>query len=434
MRFITLLLVALCFGAQAQTQIKITGGTFSEVPIAVVPFETGQFISYAPMHTMIDGALEHSGDFKALDARNLLSRPIIGGNIIWRDFRVLKQEYVVLGRMEPVELGSYLVSYELWDVIKQENVFSRMVKTNLPPKRLSQVISDDIYQAITGVPGIASTRMLYVTSQNYGGYFEFKLKVADSDFKSVQTVVTSSEPILSPTWSPDGKRFAYSTYVDGQSMVFIQDLKSAQRQRIQAFEGINGAPSWSPNGNKLALTLSKDGNTEIYLYDLMSKRFQRLTTNPAIDTEPSWFPDGRSLVFTSNRGGSPQLYKLSISSGKVKRLTFDGKYNTKGQITPDGKNVVFVHKKGGTYNIALKGLDSNVFKLISQSTLDESPSISPNGLYVVYATQVRGQNTLAVSSVKTDRKKFIPTRSAIREPAWSPFFQKNEKIRKIIEL
>lgn len=422
-RILVLLLVVVSLPANAELMIEITEGRDDALPVAIVPFaEPGESVP-EDVAAIVSADLHRSGQFRPLPPTDLLSRPRPGDDILWRDFRVLGTDYLITGAVENIGPQRYRVKYALFDVPQQKEVLSETYEPSASRLRdVAHAISDRVYEHLTGVRGAFSTKILYVTL-NRNDRYPFQLQYADADGARAQTILKSKEPIMSPTWSPDGGKVAYVSFEsDGLPGIYIHDLASSSRERVTAFPGINGAPDWSPDGSRLALTLSRDGNPEIYSFELASGELKRLTRHYGIDTEPRWLPDGRSLVFTSSRSGGPQIYKMDLDSGNVRRLTFEGAYNARSDVTPDGRYLVFVHRRNGDFHIGVKDLKRGTFDVITKTDMDESPSVAPNGSMIIYGTQQRGTGVLQAVSIDGRVKMNLPSREGeVREPAWSPF-------------
>lgn len=415
----TTLLSSICVGlplaAHAELQIEIAK-SFAQAPkVAIVPFESDQILS-----PIISANLNRSGQLTS--ASNLPERPTRLQDINQAAWQSAGIPYVVVGRVNTSATG-FEVQYELLDVEKNTRLLGE--KINVPANRMREaahLISDKIYQALTGVAGDFSGRIAYVLRDRKNGKPFFTLQIADSDGQQPRTVLESVEPILSPTWTPDGRKLAYVSFETGRPAIYMQDLASGERDTLAQFKGLNGAPSFSPDGKQMLLTASKDGNPEIYLMNLNNKQLQRLTNDSAIDTEARFAADGKSFVFTSDRGGTPQIYRYNLDSGQTKRLTFNGRFNARGSLSKDGQSLALVHRQSGQqFQVGIMDLASGVISILTPTPLDESPSFSPNGQMVVYATRERGRGMLAIMSTDGRFRMNLPSQSGeVREPAWAP--------------
>lgn len=413
--------------ARAVLTIEIVNGVEGALPIAVVPF-AWQGEGPAPdtdVAGVVRDDLHRSGQFETLAVSDMVERPDTQDAVNFGTWRLLKMDYLVIGRLMPAGNG-YRAEFELYNTHSQKRLTGYGINASAGDLRaLSHHISDLIYKELLGVEGAFSTRIAYITAEGAGDDRSFALHVADADGYNPQTIVRSAKPLLSPAWSPDGKKLAYVSFESGNSSVFVQDLASGQRRRIASFKGINGAPDFSPDGTRLALALSKAGSPDIYVLDLDSGNLRRLTDHWAIDTEPRWMPDGRSLVFTSDRGGRPQLYTLNATTGATERLTYDGDYNAGASVGPRGRLVAMVHGRNNDFRIAVLDRQNSVVKVLSDGPLDESPSFAPNGSMILYATQYGGHGTLAaVSADGRVHQRLSVSEGDVREPAWSPILSR----------
>ncbi len=413
--------------AQAELTIEITKGRQGGLPIAVVPFGWQGPTMTPPQDVakIVAADLERSGRFDPVAERDLLARPTEGSQINFRDWRLVGAPHLVVGKVSAVG-GNYTVQFQLFDVYRESQKIGYTFQVQEKELRsIAHRISDIIYESLTGEKGAFGTRIAYITSTVWqaNSVRYYALYVADIDGYNPQLIVRSKEPLMSPSWSSDGRKLAYVSFEGQRPVIMIQDIFTAQREKAAAFSGINGAPSWSPDGTRLAMSLSKDGNSEIYVMHVASGRLQRLTDHLAIDTEPNWSPDGRTLVFTSDRGGNPQIYKVSVDGGKAARVTFDGRYNARASFSPDGKRITFISGDGSNFRVAVQELARGNMQILTNSRLDESPSFSPNGTMIVYATEYANRGVLAAISLdgRVQQRILLQEGGDAREPAWGPF-------------
>ena len=422
-RFILLFMVVLSSYANAQlTNITISHGVDNPTRIAVVPFNYSGAKLSEDIPQIIRDDLNFSGQFESIPTDKMISYPISESEIRYRDWKMINAEYILIGGITE-QAGRYSASYELFDVAQQKRVFIKMSVDGVDSqlRDMAHRISDKVYETLTGIRGIFSTKIIYVEAFQKPN--RYRLMLSDFDGARSRILLDSKQPIMSPVWSPDGSRVAYVSFETDRPAIYVQTLSSGRKEQITNFKGLNGAPAWSPDGQKLAMVLSKDDNPEIYTVDLASRAFTRITNQFAIDTEPSWTIDGTGIFFTSDRGVRPQIYKVTLATGVTERVTFDGDYNARGRVSPDGKSLVMVNKRTNVYQIAAQDLKSGNLRILTETNYDESPTIAPNGAMLMYATSVGGKGILGAVSLDARTKVRLPSKQGdVREPAWSPFF------------
>jgi TolB protein len=414
-----LLIMQLCIfqNAFAALNIDITQIMESALPIAVVPF--GLEISGLPVQedvaTIISNDLGRSGRFSVLQNTQHPEKPNNPTQLnvaIWKELT----RYVVLGTVQTTG-NNYTVTFHLINVVDRQTMLSQSLPSaRMDLRKTAHKISDLIYQTLTGEMGAFDSRIAYITTHKTAKGKQYRLQVSDFDGFNAKIIAQGDEPILSPAWSPDGRRLAYVSLENKRMAIYVQDIYSNLRDQVSAHQGLNSSPAWSPDGTKLAMTLSKDGNAEIYVLDLTTKSLQRLTYDQAIDTEPAWSPDGKTIVFTSDRGGKPQIYQILSKGGSAQRLTFQGNYNARASFSPSGQRLVLINGDGGAYRIAV--LENGQIRYLSETSADKSPSFAPNGSMVMYATQ----RSLAAVSIdgRVRQRISVEAGAEVRESAWSP--------------
>lgn len=429
------LLWSLASIANASIYVEITGGVAAGLPIAIVPFslEGGDKSSIEDIAKVIKSDLENSGQFKPTAFETLKQFPTHQNDVQYPYWQSLGVEDLIVGNIKKTG-STYSVHFALMDVIRQKSEGaskSPLLTMHFDNVRaqdfraLAHHISDLVFEKLIGIKGIFSTRIAYVSVVPGAKGTTHTLEVADSDGFNPKPLYRSAFPLMSPAWSPDGKRIAFVSFEKDRAGINIVDVISGRVERLTQFPGINGAPTWSPDNRTIALVLSKDGSPKIYTIDVNSKQLTRLTDGTSIDTEPSFAPDGRSIVFTSGRGGKPQIYRVALGSGKVERVSFKGNYNAKPSLTPDNKKLVMLHRdEDGLFNIAVQTLSSGELKILTRSSLSDSPNLAPNGMMVLYGSEAGGKGVLGAVSLDGRVKIRLPSREGnVQEPAWSPFVQ-----------
>lgn len=409
--------------AQADLTIQIDQSSDSALPIAILPFDWQGKTPPVNMSDIVGNDLLRSGKFRPVEESRLPGRPKTLEDVNFSKWKQLGTDNLLIGRVTEEANGHYEIEMRFIDLLRKQQVIGKRW-VNIPKSALRQVahkMSDLIYEELTGIRGAFNTRIAYVTVKNVDGKKQYSLEVADSDGHNSQPILRSRKPIMSPSWSPDGKMLAYVTFENGRSEVVIQSLDGKTRHIVASYKGINSAPSWSPDGKNLALTLSKDGSADVYIMNMKTKKLRRLTRNWAIETEAVWAPNGHSLFFNSDRRGQPQIFQVFLDTGEMRRISFVGRYNANPAVSPDGRYVAMVHANSG-FHIGLLDLYNDEFNILTKTYLDESPSFSPNGEMILYAMNQGGQGKLAVVSPNNNTTQILSVQKGeVRSPSWGPF-------------
>ncbi len=412
-----LMLLANAQTARAAMEIQVIGGAANKIALAMVPFQAAPGQPQPALTQIAGDDLNRSGQIRLVDTSGVPT-PFEPAQVNYATWRGKGAEALVIGQVTALPGGRFEVRFRLLDAVKQTQLAG--FSYNIAPEQwraTAHQIADIVYEKLTGTKGAFSSRIAYVQKQGR----KFELRVADADGQNPRTVVRSSEPLISPMFSPDGGRLVYVSFEDKKPVVYVQSLGDGSRRKVAAFKGSNSAPAWSPDGRRLAVVLTRDAASQLYLINADGSGLSRLTEGGNIDTEPVFSPDGQTVYFTSDRGGSPQIYRVPVNGGDVKRVTFSGSYNVSPAVSPDGRLLAFISRDEGRFRVALLELATGQTRVLTDSARDESPAFAPNGQSVLYATVQGGRGILGTVSLDgRTRARLSESGVDAREPAWGP--------------
>ena len=418
-----LVILALLAAAQARAQLEIivTDPGAQRSPIAIVPF-AGENAVGTTLTAIVRADLERSGLFRGVEVPPLSPAPTENTPVNYGEWRSRLADALVLGSVSANPDGRFEVRFRVYDIVKQAPLGAiAYVFTKDNARAAAHRVADFVYERITGEKGVFSTQIAYIVHRGSS----YELQIADADGERAQYLLRSNEPIISPVWSPEGKRIAYVSFESKKPVVYVHHLSENKRQVVASFRGSNSAPAWSPDGKTIAVVLSVEGGSQIYLISADGSGPRRRISNSAsIDTEPRYSTDGKWIYFTSDRGGSPQIYRMPSTGGEPQRVTFRGSYNVSPRPSPDGRVLAYVTRNAGKFQVALLDLSNRQVQVITDSDRDESPSFAPNGRMILLATVKGGRGVLsAVSSDGRIRQHLPYSGGDVREPSWGPFIE-----------
>ncbi len=403
--------------ALAQFRVEISGVGATQIPLAAAPFRD-EAASGVAISEVVRADLERSGVIRTLDVNVALDER---SAVDLQPLRGRGVDALLVGSVTRLIDGRFDVRFKLWDTVRNEELLAQSKVVLAADLRLAaHRVADEVHQKLTGERGVNATRIAYVVRDGR----RYTLNITDADGEGGQIALASPESIISPAWSPDGRKLAYVSFELQKAVVWVQDVTNGERRMIANFRGSNSAPSWSPDGQRLVLTLSQDGLAQIYTVPVAGGTPTRLTSSNGIDTEAVYAPDGRSVYFVSDRGGGPQIYRVPATGGTVERVSFNGDYNVSPVISPDGTQMAYITRLASGFRLMLQDLNDGTVTPLSDTQDDESPSFAPNGRLIVYATRLQGIDVLMTTTLdgKIKTRLLSMNRGAdMREPAWGPF-------------
>lgn len=411
---------------KSETKIEITNGINYEKKITVIPFKSIT-INYfnENIEKIIEQDLKNTGKFnlKKYEEKNLIEN---SSEITKENWEKLKKNIIIIGKIQNHSNNTYIINYELIDAFNYP--VKILIKNQIIIEKkwyryAAHNISDEIFEKLTGIRGAFRTRITYVIRKKNNTNFIYKLMVSDYDGNNQFTVRISSNPIMSPSWSPDGKKIVYSIFKkNGKSSLIIQTLKTGEIFQISNFPNHNGSPSFSHDGKKIVFSLSQTGSLNLYLIKLTNKKIYQITDNDSNNTEANWMPDNKTILYTSDEGGKPQIYKLNIKNGISERITWNENNNQESSISNDGKFIVMVTSNKKQQKISMQNLKTGEFQFLTNSFLDQKPTISPNGTMIIYSSLQNSKTVLKLISVNKKNNIQLPIEGGeIKFPNWSPY-------------
>ncbi|HLW28486.1 MAG TPA: Tol-Pal system beta propeller repeat protein TolB [Kiloniellales bacterium] len=431
---LALLLVGLTFftqSARAQLTVDITRGFVEPLPIAISNFHAldGEAGSAGrDIAGVITANLRSSGLFEPVDPRAFIQEPAsLHAGPRFADWRLLNAEALVSGSIDLQADGRMRVEFRLWDVLAEEQLVG-LAYTTTPSnwRRIAHIISDEVYERLTGEGGYFDTRIVYVAESGPQNRRVKRLAIMDQDGENHRYLTDGSTMVLTPRFSPTRQEITFMSYEGDRPRVYLFNLNTGQREVLGEFPGMTFAPNFSPDGNQVIFSMAAGGNTDIYTLDLRTRSTQRLTNHPSIDTSPSYAPDGRRIVFNSDRGGGQQLYVMDAQGGSVQRISFgEGRYATP-VWSPRGDLIAFTRMHQGNFYVGVMRPDGSGERMISRGYLVEGPTWAPNGRVLSFFRQEPADSSGQVRSrlVSVDVTGFnereLPTPMDASDPAWSP--------------
>lgn len=411
--------------ALAALHVDITQGNIQPMPIAIPDFIGGP--QGPQIAAVIRADLDRSGLFRALDPKSFIEQiKDINQPPQFNNWRVINAQALVAGQETVQPDGRLHADFRLWDVYGEQQMLGLQFSTNPANwRRIAHMISDKIYERITGEKGYFDTRIVFVAESGPAAKRVKRLAVMDEDGANPIFLTSGSYLVLTPRFNPTAQMIAYMSYAGGKPRVYLFDLESGRQEMLGNFPNMTFSPRFSPDGNKVAMTLESGGNSDIYVMDLRTRAVSRLTSDPGIDTAASFSPDGTRIAFESDRGGSQQIYVMNSDGSGAHRISFGSGRNGTPVWSPRGDLIAFTKQAGGTFRIGVMRTDGSGERIITNGWHDEGPTWAPNGRVLMFTRVGRGGRGSQIWSVDVTgrNEQRVSSPGSASDPAWSPLIQ-----------
>jgi TolB protein len=412
--------------AGAVLKLDVTQGTIQPVPIAIPDFvgvglqdpNGGRNVSQ-----IIASNLQRSGLFAPIDPAAYLEKiSTIDTLPRFADWRAINAQALVTGRVTQAD-GRLKVEFRLWDVFAGQQLRGEQYNTTADNwRRISHIISDAVYERITGEKGYFDSRVVFVDESGPKERRVKRLALMDQDGANVRYLTRGDDLVLTPRFSSAADTITYMSYGQGDPKVYLMNIETGQREIVSNFPGMSFSPRFSPDGQRVIFSLQRGGNSNLFVMDLRSKSTTRLTDTPAIDTSPSYSPDGARICFESDRGGKPQIYVMPATGGGAQRISFgEGSYSTP-VWSPRGDYIAFTKQGGGQFAIGIMKTDGSGERILTSGFHNEGPTFAPNGRVVMFFREPGGSAGPSLHTVDISGRNElrVPTPGFASDPAWSP--------------
>ena len=413
--------------AGAVVRLDVTQGNFQPLPIAIADFMGGATTdndTALGVTQIITADLKRSGLFAPIDPAAFIEK-ITSVDAVphFPDWRTINAQALATGRVTRQSDGRLKAEFRLWDVLAGQQLAGQQYFTTPDNwRRIAHIISDAIYERLTGEKGYFDTRVVFVDETGPAERRVKRLAIMDQDGANVRYLTRGEDLVLTPRFSPSTQEITYMAYGQGDPRVYLLNIETGQREIVGNFPGMSFAPRFSPDGQRVVMSLQEGSNSNIFVMDLRSKAMTRLTDTPAIDTAPSYSPDGAQICFESDRGGHQQIYVMGASGGSAQRISFgEGTYSTP-VWSPRGDYIAFTRQAGGKFAIGVMKPDGSGERILTEGFHNEGPTFAPNGRVIMFFRDPGGSAgpSLFTIDISGRNELRVPTPSFASDPAWSP--------------